>query len=177
MPIAREFGPDIVLVSAGFDATDGHQPPLGGYKVSAACFGYMTRQLMQLARGKVVLALEGGYDLASICDSAEECVRVLLGDSPSPISASELSRVPCTNAVIALQKVINVQSGHWPCLQEAAKAAGCSFNDAVRNEKEDKDTVNAMASLSMRHQATNMVLGSPQGFHHGCSPDAGRPSA
>ncbi|EFA04105.2 histone deacetylase 7 [Tribolium castaneum] len=173
MPIAREFNPDIVLVSAGFDATDGHLPPLGGYKVSAACFGHMTRQLMQLARGRVVLALEGGYDLPSICDSAEECVRVLLGDSPSPIAPSELARAPCGNAVLALQKVISVQSAHWPCLQEAAKSAGCSFNDAVRNEKDDKDTVNAMASLSMQH---NMV-GSPPGFHPGCSPDAGRPSA
>ncbi|XP_027727886.1 histone deacetylase 9 isoform X10 [Vombatus ursinus] len=37
MPIAREFGPDIVLVSAGFDAVEGHTPPLGGYKVTAKC--------------------------------------------------------------------------------------------------------------------------------------------
>ncbi|ETE71587.1 Histone deacetylase 7, partial [Ophiophagus hannah] len=35
MPIAQEFSPDVVLVSAGFDAADGHPPPLGGYKVSA----------------------------------------------------------------------------------------------------------------------------------------------
>lgn len=105
MPVAREFGPDIVLISAGFDATNGHAPPLGGYRVSAACYGYMTRHLMQLANGKVVLALEGGYDLPSICDSAEECVRVLLGDPPSPMMGSELSRPPCGNAVVTLQKV------------------------------------------------------------------------
>jgi acetoin utilization deacetylase AcuC-like enzyme len=37
MPLAREFGPDIVLVSAGFDAACGHSPQLGGYDVSAAC--------------------------------------------------------------------------------------------------------------------------------------------
>lgn len=37
MPIAHEFCPDLVLVSAGFDAADGHPPPLGGYKVSAKC--------------------------------------------------------------------------------------------------------------------------------------------
>lgn len=39
MPIAREFEPDIILVSAGFDATEGHLAPLGGYRVSPACFG------------------------------------------------------------------------------------------------------------------------------------------
>ena len=37
MPIAREFNPDMVLVSAGFDAAIGHPAPLGGYEVTAAC--------------------------------------------------------------------------------------------------------------------------------------------
>lgn len=41
------------MVSAGFDAASGHSPPLGGYKLSPACFGYMTKQLMELADGKV----------------------------------------------------------------------------------------------------------------------------
>lgn len=152
MPIAREFAPDIVLVSAGFDAADGHAPPLGGYRLTPACFGYMTRHLMSLSNGKVVLALEGGYDLASICDSAEECVRVLLGDAPTPIAAVELTRAPCANAVLALQKVLALQSPHWPCLQSAAKTISCSYNDVLRSENEDKDTVNAMASLSMQQQ-------------------------
>lgn len=179
MPIARHFDPDIVLVSAGFDGTDGHLPPLGGYRVSPACFGYMTKQLMTLAKGRVVLALEGGYDLPSICDSAEECVRVLLGDTPSPICQSELSRAPCHNAVMSLQEAIQVQSKYWPCLQESAKSAVCSFNDALRNEKDDKDTVSAMASLSMQHQqVTPMIVSHHPGssFHPiNCMTDAGRP--
>jgi len=37
MPIANEFAPDVVLVSSGFDAVDGHAPPLGGYKLTAKC--------------------------------------------------------------------------------------------------------------------------------------------
>lgn len=37
MPITSEFNPDFVLVSAGFDAVEGHEPPLGGYKVTAQC--------------------------------------------------------------------------------------------------------------------------------------------
>jgi histone deacetylase 4/5 len=96
-------------VSAGFDAAAGHPAPLGGYQVSAACFGYMTHQLMQLAGGKVVLSLEGGYDLPAICDAAQECVRALLGDEPSPLLAEELRRPPCQNAVDTLQKTIAIQ--------------------------------------------------------------------
>ena len=37
MPIAREYNPDIVLVSAGFDAAAGHPAPLGGYEISSHC--------------------------------------------------------------------------------------------------------------------------------------------
>lgn len=37
MPIANEFAPDVVLVSSGFDAVEGHAPPLGGYKLTAKC--------------------------------------------------------------------------------------------------------------------------------------------
>lgn len=58
---------------------------------------------------QIVLTLEGGYDLPSICDSAEECVRVLLGDEPSSIAEEELARVPCQNAIYTLQKVIAIQ--------------------------------------------------------------------
>ena len=37
LPIAQEFSPDVVLVSAGFDAAEGHANPLGGYQVTPAC--------------------------------------------------------------------------------------------------------------------------------------------
>lgn len=42
-------------------------------------FGYLTRQLMTLAGGRVVLALEGGHDLTAICDASEACLAALLG--------------------------------------------------------------------------------------------------
>ena len=37
MPIARDYNPDIILVSAGFDAATGHPAPLGGYNISSEC--------------------------------------------------------------------------------------------------------------------------------------------
>lgn len=43
-------------------------------------FGHLTKQLMKLAGGRVVLALEGGHDLTAICDASESCVAALLGD-------------------------------------------------------------------------------------------------
>lgn len=40
----------------------------------------MTKQLMGLAGGRIVLALEGGHDLTAICDASEACVSALLGN-------------------------------------------------------------------------------------------------
>ena len=64
---------------------------------------------MELAGGKLVMALEGGYDLPAICDASHECVRALLGDEPVPIRQEELARRPCQNAVDSLRKVISIQ--------------------------------------------------------------------
>ncbi|XP_060732818.1 histone deacetylase 4 isoform X5 [Tachysurus vachellii] len=96
MPIANEFAPDVVLVSSGFDAVEGHPSPLGGYKLTAKCFGYLTKQLMGLAGGRLVLALEGGHDLTAICDASEACVSALLGNECKkklPLQRSNKSQV------------------------------------------------------------------------------------
>ncbi|KAL0992934.1 hypothetical protein UPYG_G00101130 [Umbra pygmaea] len=109
MPIANEFSPDVVLVSAGFDAVEGHQSPLGGYNVTAKCFGHLTKQLMKLAGGRVVLALEGGHDLMAICDASESCVAALLGDELEPLPQSVLQQKPCPKAAASLERVIQIQ--------------------------------------------------------------------
>ncbi|XP_066967776.1 histone deacetylase 4 isoform X11 [Macrobrachium rosenbergii] len=151
MPIAKDFDPEIILVSAGFDAAEGHPSPLGGYKVSANCFAHMTKQLMTLARGKVVLALEGGYNLTSICDATEACVRTLTSDEAPPISESEMSRPPCQSAVDTLQNVIAVQSIHWPVVRRQSGMIALSALEAQGRE-EEQETVSAMASLKVDPQ-------------------------
>ncbi|KAG2465216.1 HDAC9 deacetylase, partial [Polypterus senegalus] len=110
IPIAAEFNPDVVLVSAGFDAVEGHDPPLGGYKVTAKCFGHLTKKLMKLANGRIVLALEGGHDLTAICDASEACVNALLGNELEAIPESILLAKPNENAVESIRKTIEIQS-------------------------------------------------------------------
>ncbi|XP_013777776.1 histone deacetylase 4-like [Limulus polyphemus] len=151
MPIARDFDPEIILVAAGFDAANGHPAPLGGYTLSPSCFGYLTRQLMTLAKGKIVLALEGGYDLPSICDSSQECVISLLGDEGSPLPEEEVTRKPCPIAVEVLQQTVTIQASHWPCIKRFAPTIGFSLLEAQEseNKNEEMDTVTALASLSM----------------------------
>nr|XP_022309888.1 histone deacetylase 4-like isoform X7 [Crassostrea virginica] len=149
MPIAKEFNPDIVLISAGFDAASGHPPPLGGYNVSSACFGHMTRELMSLADGKLVLALEGGYDLPAICDATELCIKALLGDELPPVKEEELCRAPCKPGQETLEETIKIQGKHWPCVQRYLGTIHYSLMEAQKREMEEADTVTALASLSM----------------------------
>ncbi|XP_054941012.1 histone deacetylase 9 isoform X11 [Physeter macrocephalus] len=146
-PVAKEFDPDMVLVSAGFDALEGHAPPLGGYKVTAKCFGHLTKQLMTLADGHVVLALEGGHDLTAICDASEACVNALLGNELEPLAEDILQQTPNTNAVISLQKIIEIQSKYWKSVRTVSVPRGCALAGAQLQE--ETETVSALASLTV----------------------------
>ena len=79
LPLAARFSPDLVIVSAGFDAADGD--PLGAMRLSSSGYGRMTERLKTIAGGRLVLALEGGYDLEAISRAAAACTRVLLGET------------------------------------------------------------------------------------------------
>uniref|UniRef100_A0A3B3IHZ4 Histone deacetylase n=1 Tax=Oryzias latipes TaxID=8090 RepID=A0A3B3IHZ4_ORYLA len=148
MPIAQEFSPDVVLVSAGFDAAEGNPAPLGGYKVSAKCFGFLTHQLMSLAGGRLILALEGGHDLTAICDASEACVSALLGMQDS-MPEDVLLQKPNANAVRSLQTVIQIQSQFWQNVKAHSGTLGLSLLEAQSRDCEETDAVNALASLSV----------------------------
>ncbi|XP_077088209.1 histone deacetylase 4-like isoform X2 [Siphateles boraxobius] len=149
MPIAGEFAPDLVLVSAGFDAVEGHPPPLGGYTLSSRCLGHLTQQLMGLAGGRVVLALEGGHDLRAICDASEACVSALLGIELEPFPADVLKQRPNENAVRSIEKVLESHSQYWSCVQRSASGVDLSLLEAQRGDSDENETVTAMASLSV----------------------------
>uniref|UniRef100_A0AAY4DHH7 Histone deacetylase n=1 Tax=Denticeps clupeoides TaxID=299321 RepID=A0AAY4DHH7_9TELE len=158
MPIANEFAPDVVLVSSGFDAVEGHPPPLGGYRLTAKCFGYLTKQLMGLAGGRLVLALEGGHDLTAICDASEACVSALLGNELEPLSEEVLQQRPNTNAVRSMEKVLEAHGKYWRSLQRHASTLGYSLLEAQRCETEEAETVTAMASLSVANKLNKRRL-------------------
>lgn len=79
MPEAREFKPELILISAGFDAH--RDDPLAGMNLTEAAYGQMTRDLKELARQtaeeRIVSVLEGGYNLEALCQSIEAHLRAL----------------------------------------------------------------------------------------------------
>lgn len=110
MPIGMEFDPDLVMISAGFDAADGD--PLGGCFVSPAGYGHMTHMLKQLAKGKVVACLEGGYNLRAISKSSLAMVRVLMGEPPDRLT----NTIPTSIGIKSVQRVVKIQSRFWKTL-------------------------------------------------------------
>ena len=79
MPAVESFGPDLILISAGFDAH--RRDPLAHQSLEAADFAWATRAVVEVARsccaGKVVSSLEGGYDLEGLGRSAAAHVQAL----------------------------------------------------------------------------------------------------
>lgn len=79
MPAVQSFRPDLILISAGFDAH--RRDPLAHQSLEAEDFAWATRAVVEVARtccsGKVVSSLEGGYDLEGLGRSAAAHVQAL----------------------------------------------------------------------------------------------------
>jgi len=80
LPALRNFAPEMILISAGFDAH--RRDPLAGLELETEDFAWATAELMAVARqgcgGRIVSTLEGGYDLEALADSAAAHVRTLM---------------------------------------------------------------------------------------------------
>ncbi len=92
-PVAKAYQPEFILVSAGFDIFAGD--PLGGMSVSAAGFSGLTAAVMNMAaasaQGKLLLTLEGGYNLEGLERGVRNVLLTLIGKervSPSEAGIS-----------------------------------------------------------------------------------------
>ncbi|XP_051282639.1 histone deacetylase 6 isoform X2 [Dicentrarchus labrax] len=136
LPVAHEFQPQLVLVSAGFDAAVGDQK--GQMCVSPQCFQVLTHLLMSLAEGRLVLALEGGYNLQSTAEGAAACVRALLGGACPPLTPPT---APSDSALQSISQTVSALYPHWACLQTLGTSlAKGSLIRAPTNEQSRKQS-------------------------------------
>jgi acetoin utilization deacetylase AcuC-like enzyme len=86
LPKLKAFAPDVLFVSAGFDAFE--HDPLAGMRVTRAGFGAMARRLRRAADdysgGRAVVVLEGGYDLDGLAGGMTEVLTAFAGVTPAP---------------------------------------------------------------------------------------------
>jgi len=141
IPLIKLFNPGIIIVSAGFDAAPGHPPTLGGYTVSPDCFASMTSSLLQLAEGKVVLALEGGYTGPAVSESVLQCIKTLVGEPGVGVAREELERIPAKQAVADITNTIANHVVFWPQLSESSSWIGCSHLQYLDHQPLDINTI------------------------------------
>lgn len=114
-PIALEFQPGLILVSAGFDSH--RRDPLGGMGMSEKGFAHLTRLLMDMAEescdGKVVFALEGGYDLDALSDSVS-CVL----DELTGVSVTRDMELPSRRLGRLYERIYSVHGKQWRSLDD-----------------------------------------------------------
>jgi len=83
LPILRQFRPQLILISAGFDAH--MNDPLAGMRLTSPYFGHLTSAIVAVAdeccEGRLVAVTEGGYDLAALAESLRASIRALEGDT------------------------------------------------------------------------------------------------
>ncbi|MBE3125194.1 MAG: histone deacetylase [Acidobacteria bacterium] len=112
-PVAAQFKPEFILVSAGFDIAAGD--PLGGMAVTPAGFGLLTASLLAMAErtaaGRLALVLEGGYDLRALRDGVREVLKTLAGrDSPGParLTASKTLRAELEYPLLTFRRTWDI---------------------------------------------------------------------
>src|SRR5688500_3578283 len=111
VPIGRAFDPELVLVSAGFDAYK--DDPRAGMRLTAAGYGEIAAACLETAqgaaRGRAIFGVEGGYDTDGLATGAAAVVARMLGEKGDPVTAS---CAPSFAALVASQR--RFLASWWP---------------------------------------------------------------
>jgi len=113
-PIALEYEPELVLVSAGFDPFV--KDPLGGMKVTGEGFGALAGIVQDIARqacdGKVLITLEGGYNPEGLRNGVRAVLQTLLGQ-PALVPKN----APSADADEVIERIVSVHKKYWKSLK------------------------------------------------------------
>eukprot|EP00898_Chlorokybus_atmophyticus_P004270 jgi/Chlat1/4844/Chrsp31S04807 len=152
LPIAYEYAPDLVLISAGFDAAEGD--PLGRCCLTPVGYAHLTHALLALASGRCILALEGGYNLTSISNSMAACTAVMVGypvpawpedAALSPRTAATINEASCAGRARKILEVLGSASSLYHVVSQALQLADNSTLESW-TENKAKDWLADMAN-------------------------------
>jgi acetoin utilization deacetylase AcuC-like enzyme len=115
VPVLKQFGPDLIIISAGFDAHE--RDPLAGMRLQTEAFGAMTADIRRVAdeccAGRLVAVTEGGYDLRALSDSMKSVVGVLAAKTIADSSWPEPASVAPTRGRAAVNAVRSALGSFW----------------------------------------------------------------
>lgn len=112
VPVSDIYRPEMVLVSAGFDAY--YNDPLGGMTVTEGGYTMMTRMLLEIAKkhskGRALFALEGGYDLSGLASSVKAVITEMKGD---PAYSYGKKKGPSGETIQTVKRLKHLLNPHW----------------------------------------------------------------
>ncbi len=118
VPITRQYNPDFIIISAGFDTYYGD--PLGTMAVTEQGFACMARQLLDLANeiceGRLLVALEGGYNLQGLRDGVLAVLAEMSENQacPGKVDAETLQEIVDSGREVAvIEQVRNIAKSYW----------------------------------------------------------------
>jgi acetoin utilization deacetylase AcuC-like enzyme len=121
IPLALEFKPQLILVSAGFDTHA--DDPIGGMRVTEQGFARIADIILDIARrtcgGKVVAVLEGGYDLSALRRSVKAVLQTLRdGVCPDLHQIMEKEDAHYLRVQEIIEEIKSVNKPFWKCFQD-----------------------------------------------------------
>ena len=115
-PIVSSFEPELILISAGFDAHT--NDPLANMELSAAGFGVLTQIVMEWADttsgGNIGFILEGGYNLGALTESIREVMACIIDQELHDEDDAYGARL--TRADSSIAQARSVQESYWPAI-------------------------------------------------------------
>jgi acetoin utilization deacetylase AcuC-like enzyme len=116
VPVLREFEPNLILVSAGFDAHE--RDPLAGMRMTTEGYGGLTSQLLaaadELCDGRIVFATEGGYDTRALRECIEKVIALASGSDKG--DGALVPGPPSARGEATIRQVKRVQASRWKSL-------------------------------------------------------------
>ncbi len=118
-PIAKQFRPDVILCSAGFDIYE--RDPLGGMRVDTNGFAFLAAKLLDLAdelsNGRLLFCLEGGYDLTGLSEGVAAVLRAIARkmkkNEKNIVDDLKKSDV----SIKGLEEALRIQKKYWSSLE------------------------------------------------------------
>ena len=148
IPVLKEYKPDIILVSSGFDAAE--NDPLGKMSLTPLGYAIMTQKLKSVC-SKLIVCLEGGYEINNLSRCSEAIIRTLLNEpsgfknlllkeeiSQLPLNVFNLNNnyfAPSFYAIDQINSIKSYLTEFWPTLKDTTVVN--PIRKIIRKESEE----------------------------------------
>jgi len=121
IPLLDEFQPDIVMMPLGFDAGLGDvNLPVGGYSITPTGYYNLIKSMQEHCNNRLLICLEGGYDINGLCNSVEATIESLLdhtsqstSEKHEVLNPGREGKLPDPETIDVISQLKSTLSPYW----------------------------------------------------------------